>query len=81
MDVAIGSGNFSKLNIRYILSEVVKMNAPKIILVHNHPSGDPTPSKSDIMVTKRLKEAAQSLEIELLDHIIIGNMNYKNIIN
>ena len=81
MDVAIGSGNFSKLNIRYILSEVVKMNAPKIILVHNHPSGDPTPSKSDIIVTKRLKDAAQSLEIELLDHIIIGNMNYKNIIN
>ena len=81
IDVAIGSGNFSSLNIRYILSEVVKMNAPKIILVHNHPSGDPTPSKSDILVTKRLKDAASLLQIELLDHIVIGNMQYKSIIN
>lgn len=81
MDVAIGSGNFSNLNIRYILSETVKMNAPKIILVHNHPSGDPTPSKSDIIVTKRLKEAAQLLDIELLDHIVIGNMHFKSIMN
>ena len=81
MDVAIGSGNFSNLNIRYILSETVKINAPKIILVHNHPSGDPTPSKSDIIVTKKLKDAAQLLDIELLDHIVIGNMRYKSIMN
>ena len=81
IDVAIGSGNFSNLNIRYILSETVKMNAPKIILVHNHPSGDPTPSKSDLIVTKRLKDAAQLLDIELLDHIVIGNMRYKSIMN
>ena len=81
MDVAIGSGNFSNLNIRYILSETVKMNAPKIILVHNHPSGDPTPSKSDLIVTERLKDAAQLLDIELLDHIVIGNMRYKSIMN
>ena len=81
MDVAIGSGNFSNLNIRYILSETVKMNAPKIILVHNHPSGDPTPSKSDLIVTKRLKDAAQLIDIELLDHIVIGNMRYKSIMN
>ena len=81
MDVAIGSGNFSNLNIRYILSETVKMNAPKIILVHNHPSGDPTPSKSDIIVTKKLKEAGQTIDVELLDHIVIGNMQYKSIIN
>ena len=81
IDVAIGSGNFSNLNIRYILSETVKINAPKIILVHNHPSGDPTPSKSDIIVTKKLKDAAQLLDIELLDHIVIGNMRYKSIMN
>ena len=79
LDVAIGSGNFSNLNIRYILSETVKINAPKIILVHNHPSGDPMPSRADFLVTKKLKEAAGILEIELVDHIIIGNMQYKSI--
>ena len=77
LDVAIGSGNCSNLNIRYILSETVKMNAPKIILVHNHPSGDPTPTKQDVVVTEMLKEAAELLKIELLDHIVIGNMRYK----
>lgn len=80
-DVAIGSGNFSNLNIRYILSETVKINAPKIILVHNHPSGDPTPSGADIIVTKKLKEAAEILKIELLDHIVIGNMQYRSILS
>lgn len=80
-DVAIGSGNFSNLNIRYILSETVKINAPKIILVHNHPSGDPTPSRADIIVTERLKEAAEILKIELLDHIVIGNMQYRSILS
>ena len=79
IDVAIGSGNFSNLNIRYILSETVKMNAPKIILVHNHPSGDSTPSRADITVTERLKESAELLNVELLDHIVIGNMQYKSI--
>ena len=79
IDVAIGSGNFSNLNIRYILSETVKMNAPRIILVHNHPSGDSTPSRADITVTEKLKESAELLNVELLDHIVIGNMQYKSI--
>ena len=79
LDVAIGSGNYSSLNIRYILSETIKMNAPKIILVHNHPSGDPTPSRKDFEVTEKLRKAAELLNIELLDHIIIGNMHYKSI--
>ena len=79
LDVAIGAGNFSNLNIRYILSETIKINAPKIILVHNHPSGDPTPSKADILVTNRLREAVNILNIELVDHIIIGDMQYKSI--
>ena len=81
LDVAIGAGNCSNLNIRYILSETIKMNAPKIILVHNHPSGDPTPTKQDIIVTEKLKEAAELLTIELLDHIVIGNMQYKSIMS
>lgn len=79
LDVAIGSGNYSSLNIRNILSETIKMNAPKMILVHNHPSGDPTPSKKDLEVTETLRNAAKILNIELLDHIIIGNMSYMSI--
>ena len=79
LDVAIGSGNYSSLNIRNILSETIKMDAPKMILVHNHPSGDPTPSKKDLEVTETLRNAAKILNIELLDHIIIGNMPYMSI--
>ena len=79
LDVAVGSGNFANLNIKYILSETVRMNAPKIILVHNHPSGDPTPTDSDILVTKKLRQAAEILSVDLLDHIIIGNARYKSI--
>ena len=79
LDVAIGSGNYSSLNIRNILSETIKMDAPKMILVHNHPSGDPTPSKKDLEVTETLRNAAKILNIELLDHIIIGNMSYMSI--
>lgn len=80
LDVGIGTSNFSNINIKYILSEAIKMNAPKIILVHNHPSGDPTPSKRDFEVTERLRKAAELLTIELLDHIVIGNMKYESII-
>ena len=79
LDVAIGGGNFASINIKYILSETIKMNAPKIILVHNHPSGDPTPSKNDIEITEKIRKAASLLEIQLLDHIIIGNMCYESI--
>ncbi len=79
LNAAIGSGNFATLNIQYILSETIKMNAPKIILVHNHPSGDPTPSKVDIDITAKLKKAAELLRIELVDHVIIGNMRYQSI--
>ena len=55
------------------------MQAPKIIMVHNHPTGDSTPSKSDIQITNRLYDAANLLGIQLLDHIVIGNMEYTSI--
>ena len=79
INVAIGGGNFSNFDIRYILSETVKANIPKIILAHNHPSGDPTPSIKDLEATEKLKNASKLLNIELLDHIVIGNMYYKSI--
>jgi len=62
-----------------ILEEPIRMKAPKIILVHNHPSGDATPSEQDIRFTSRLYDAAALLEISLLDHLVIGNKTYTSI--
>lgn len=79
LDISLGGANFAKIDIKDILGEVVKIGAPKIILVHNHPSGDSAPSKSDIQMTDRVYEASSLLGIELLDHIVIGNMEYTSI--
>lgn len=77
----IGKGNTSSVmfDIKTILTEPVKLGAQRIILLHNHPSGDPTPSKEDLDATKNIKEAAKLLGIELLEHIVIGNGTYANI--
>ena len=80
LEVSVGGGNSAAIDIKAILSETIKMGAPQIILVHNHPSGDATPSRNDIEVTERLKKAADLLGVKLLDHIVIGNMQYKSII-
>ena len=79
-DISYGGSNFAVLEPKDVLVEAVKSEAPRIILVHNHPSGDPTPSKADFEVTKRIKEASIILGIELLDHIVIGDGKYKSII-
>ena len=78
-DIALGSSNFVNLTIKDVLSEPIKMQAPKIILVHNHPSGNSTPSDSDIEFTKKTYEASQMFDIEMLDHIVIGDMQYTSI--
>lgn len=62
-----------------IISEALKIKAPKMILVHNHPTGDPTPSTMDIKFTDKLYNATQMFDIELLDHIVIGNSNFKSV--
>ena len=80
-NIAIGGSNFVNLNIKDILSEPIKMQAPKIILVHNHPSGNSSPSQKDIEFTEKLYSASEIFEIELLDHIIIGNMQYTSILS
>jgi len=74
--VFIGSLNASIVHPREIFKEGLKRSAASIICFHNHPSGDPTPSREDIDVTKRLKECGKILGIELLDHIIIGDRKY-----
>ena len=79
MNVAIGGNNFANFSVTEILGETIKIKAPKIILVHNHPSGDPTPSKNDIEITATLYKAAMTVGIELVDHLVIGNMEYTSI--
>ena len=78
-DVAYGGTSFAVFEIKDVLKEAIKIGAPKIILVHNHPSGDPTPSHEDIELTQKLEEVSKMLEIELLDHVIIGDGKYKSI--
>ena len=78
-DIAEGGTNFINISIKDILSEPIKMKAPKIVLVHNHPSGHSTPSKADIDYTKKLYNTAKMFDIELIDHIVIGNQNYTSI--
>lgn len=63
-----------------MLSEPVKMNAPKIVLVHNHPSGDSTPSQEDFRITERIQDSANVMGIELLDHIVIANRGCSSIL-
>lgn len=75
-DVFKGSLNTSIVHPREIYSEAVKYNGASIIICHNHPSGDPTPSKEDINITLRINECGKMIGINLLDHIIIGNKNY-----
>lgn len=75
-DVFKGSLNTSIVHPREIFSEAVKKGSANIIICHNHPSGDPVPSKEDINLTVRLKKCGELMGIGLLDHIIIGNNKY-----
>ena len=78
-NIAYGGSNFANLSIKDILVEPIIMKAPKIILAHNHPSGDSTPSEQDIFFTNQLYESALIFDIQLLDHLVIGDMNYTSI--
>ena len=78
-DIVIGETNFASVTPKQIYAEAVKMQVNKIILVHNHPSGDPTPSKEDYDLTKHLLKAGDLLGIRLLDHVVIGNNKYESI--
>ncbi|KOO46967.1 RadC family protein [Priestia koreensis] len=74
--IFIGSLNSSIVHPREVFKEAFRRSAASIICVHNHPSGDPTPSREDIEVTKRLKECGRIIGIDLLDHLIIGDRKY-----
>lgn len=74
--IFIGSLNASIVHPRELFREAVKRSAASIIVAHNHPSGNVTPSEEDIEVTNRLVEAGQIIGIEIIDHIIIGDYNF-----
>ena len=74
--ITIGSVNASIVNPRDVFIEALKNNAVNIIMLHNHPSGDPYPSNEDIQITKRIKECGQLIGIALIDHLIIGDGKY-----
>lgn len=75
-NISKGTVNASLVSPRELFIEALDCGAVSIILLHNHPSGDPTPSQADILFTKRVKEAGELIGISLLDHIIIGNNCY-----
>ena len=79
VDVCFGGTNSAILKPKDVLQEAIKLGAPKIILTHNHPSGDPTPSKSDFEFTDRVLQASKIMGIELLDHIVIGDYGFESI--
>ena len=72
-EVSHGNVNSSIVGVREIFQKALLANAVSIILMHNHPSGDPKPSREDIEVTKRLVEAGKILGVQVLDHIVMGD--------
>lgn len=70
--ISLGSLNGSLVHPREVFRIAIAANAAGIILAHNHPSGDPTPSREDLELTRRLKEAGKVIGIEVLDHVITG---------
>ena len=80
IDIATGKDNTLIFDIKQILSEPIKLQIPKIVLVHNHPSGNSMPSQEDIQATKRIRQSCELMGIQLLDHIIIGDGEYHSAI-
>jgi len=74
--VYVGSLNASHIRVSEVFREAVKRNCASIIVAHNHPSGDPTPSPEDVEVTRQLVAAGNLLDIEVLDHLIIGQQRF-----
>lgn len=78
-DFTTNNSNMVNLDITDVIKEAIKYDASRLILLHNHPSGDSTPSIQDINFTIDLKDELKKFKIELLDHIVIGDGNYSSI--
>jgi len=74
--ISIGSLNASIVHPREVFLPAVAMSAASVVLAHNHPSGDPTPSEEDLAITRRLLEAGRILGIDLLDHVVVARESY-----
>jgi len=72
VEVYIGSVNSSQIHVGEIFKAAIRRNAPALIVVHNHPSGDPTPSPDDAVVTRAIVQAGKLLDVDVLDHMVIG---------
>jgi DNA repair protein RadC len=81
LNLSVGTVNGSLVSTREIFLQALKYEAVNVILLHNHPSGDPTPSREDIIVTRKIKNAGELVDIKLLDHIIIGDNKYVSLAN
>ena len=78
-ELSKGTINASLISPREIFIEALNAGAVHILLIHNHPSGDPSPSKADIQISKKVMEAGEMIDIHLLDHIIIGDHSYTSL--
>ena len=74
--VSEGTVDRSALYVREILKPALVHNATRLVLIHNHPSGDPSPSPEDVQVTERIVQAGKMLDIDVLDHLIIGKQRF-----
>ncbi len=73
VEIYKGSVNSSQIRIGELFKPAIRRNAPAIIVAHNHPSGDPTPSPDDVAVTRAMVQAGKLIDVEVLDHLVIGN--------
>ncbi|MGQ9823686.1 MAG: RadC family protein [Desulfotomaculales bacterium] len=77
--ISIGTLNSSAVHPRELFKSAIKRSAAAVILVHNHPSGDPSPSREDVDVTRRLVEVGRLIGIEVLDHLVIGDNKFSSL--
>ena len=78
-EISRGSLNASIIHPRDVFQRAILVNAASVILVHNHPSGDPAPSPEDVALTKKLVEAGRIMDITVLDHVICGERKYASL--
>jgi DNA repair protein RadC len=77
--ICIGSLDGVNVLPRDIIIPALELNASSVVIAHNHPSGDPTPSEEDILITKRIQEGLELVGLNLLDHIVVANDSWKRI--
>ena len=75
-DIYIGNVNTSVVRVAEVLRPAIRENLPSIIVVHNHPSGDPTPSPEDIAITREIVAGGRMMGIDVLDHVVVGGTSY-----